>query len=546
MGVRGASRARHATMPRAQRRLANAVAVKSITTKPRAPRLRDTVPTKTPSQPWGLAGGAALMVLFRLLDRTIGVLSVLLLARLLTPADFGLVAMAMSVVALIELMSAFGFDSALIQRADVERRHMDTAWTFQVIFGAATALLLLLLAMPAASFYQDPRIAGILPVLALSSLLGGLANIGPVMFRKELDFTREFKFLLAKRLVGFVATLAAALLLRNYWALVVGMVVGAAASLAISYALHPYRPRLSLAASVELLHFSKWIFVSSLVQYVQGHADRLILGRLVGARELGLYSLAHEVATLPATAVIAPINRAVFPAYAALNQDMAALQLRFISVMGVVAALALPLSAALAMLAAPTVALLLGPQWTGSEALLPWFVIAGLVSALQGNLYALIVALGQPQKSTLVLLIVTAIQLPMLALASVYYGVVGAAMAHAVAALIGLIPLHVVFFRLTRFSWGAYLRCFPRPLVACAAAALALVGFEHVTPSALLAWPLLHLALGGGCFAVAYVMLMWLQWRLAGRPPAGPEHEAIVRLTQLMRPPSREDGAQRP
>jgi lipopolysaccharide exporter len=546
MGTAAAARARHATMPRAVRRLAKAAAVKSITTNPRALRLRDTVPIKSPSAPTGLAGGAALMVLFRLLDRAIGVLSVLLLARLLTPADFGLVAMAMSVVALIELMSAFGFDTALIQRADIERKHMDTAWTFQLIFGVATAALLLLIAVPAASFYQDPRIASILPVLALSSLLGGLANIGPVMFRKQLDFAREFKFLLAKRLVGFLATLAAALLLRNYWALVVGMVVGAAASLAISYALHPYRPRPSLAASAELLHFSKWIFVSSLVQYVQGHADRLILGRMVGARELGLYGLAQEVATLPSTAVIAPINRAVFPAYAALNQDLAALQARFISVMGVVVALALPLSAALAMLAAPTVALLLGPQWTGSEKLLPWFVVAGLIGALQGNLYALIVALGQPQKSTLILCIVTAVQLPLLALASMRYGVVGAAAAHAAAALLGLVPLHVVFFRLTRFSWRGYLRCFPRPLLACAAAALALAGFEHVAPRGLLAWPLLHLMLGGACFALSYVLALGLQWLLAGRPTAGPEHEAMLRLTSFVQRHARDGMPRQP
>ena len=158
-------------------------------------------------------------------------------------------------------------------------------------------------------------------------------------------------------------------------------------------------------------------------------------------------------------------------------------------------------------------------------------------------LYALIVALGQPQKSTLVLLIVTAIQLPLLALASVHYGVLGAAMAHAAAAVIGLVPLHVVFFRLTRFSWSAYLRCFPRPLMACAAAPLALAGFEQIAPRGLFAWPLLHLALGGGCFAIAYVAAMWLLWRIAGRPAAGPEHEAMVSLMRLMRRPARDAGA---
>ncbi len=482
--------------------------------------------------PSGLAAGAALMVLFKLLDRLIGVLSVVLLARLLTPADFGLVAMAMTLVAMIELMGAFGFDSALIQRADVERKHMDTAWTFQVIFGIATALLLLMLAMPAASFYRDPRIGGILPVLALSSLIGGLANIGPVMFRKELAFAREFRFMLAKRVVGFIATLATALLLRNYWALVIGIVVGSAASTAISYGVHPYRPRLSLAAGSELFGFSKWIFVSSVVAFLQNHADKLILGRIAGPRDLGLYNLAAEVALLPSTAVIAPINRAVFPVYAALHGDMAALEARFLSVIATIAALALPLSLGLGVLAGPAVALLLGAQWIEAVPLLKLFVLTGLVSALQGNLYSLIVALGHPQKSTLISLWIACVHVPALALASWYFGVVGAAVAHLVAAVLGLIPLHIVFFRLTGFSVAAYARCFPRPLLAALAAALLLLGFEQLMTAGQATSPLLLLIVGGAVFALTYLALLWALWRLAGRPPQSVEAELMQRLQQ--------------
>ena len=478
----------------------------------------------------GLAAGAALMVLFKLLDRLIGVLSVVLLARLLTPADFGLVAMAMSLVAMTELMGAFGFDSALIQRSDAQRPHFDTAWTFQVIFGLASAVLLLLLAAPAATFYKDPRIAAIVPVLAATSVIAGLANIGPVMFRKELDFTREFRFMLAKRVVGFVATLATALLLRNYWALVIGILVGSAASSAISYAMHPYRPRLSLAARHELFGFSKWIFVSSVVAYLQNHADKLILGRIAGPRDLGLYNLAGEVALLPSTAVIAPINRAVFPAYAALNGERVALEARFVSVIGTIAALALPLSLGLGVLAGPAVALLLGAQWIEAVPLLKLFVLTGLVSALQGNLYSLIVALGHPQKSTLITLWIACVHVPALALACWYYGVIGAAVAHLVAAVLGLIPLHIVFFRLTGFSVAAYARCFPRPLMAALAAALALLGFEQLWGADQAASPLLLLIAGSTLFAAIYLALLWALWRLAGRPAPCVEAELMQRL----------------
>lgn len=475
----------------------------------------------------GLAGGAALMVLFRVLDRLIGLISVALLARLLTPADFGLVAMATSVVGLIELMGAFGFDTALIQRPDAQRKHFDTAWTFQVCFGAASGVLLLAIAYPASLFYNDPRIAWILPVLALTSVINGLANIGPVMFRKELDFAREFRFLLAKRLVGFVATLVTAFLLRDYWALVVGIFVGTIASLIVSYAVHPYRPRLTLEARDELLHFSKWLLVSNLLQYIQGSTDKLVLGRVVGPQDLGLYNLASEVAQLPGTAVIAPMNRAIFPAYAELNGNLPALEQKFLSVIGYIAAAALPLSLGLGVLAVPAVELLLGAKWIAAVPLLQMFVVSGLVGAMQSNLYSLITALGHPRLVTGILAILACAYLPGIVLGSVYFGVRGAATAHMVVSVLGLIPLHIAFFRLTRFSRSAYVRRLVRPVVAACVA----VGLTHLALGAMDGWPTLVVAVvGSGVFGLAYVASMWVLWAMSGFSEDSTERDVVVRL----------------
>src|SRR3954463_13224473 len=108
-----------------------------------------------------MAKGAAWMVLVRLFDRSIGLVSTALLARLLIPADFGLVAMAMSVIALIELATAFSFDIALIQKPDVVREHYDTAWTLNIAVAAAGAVLTIAAARPVALFYGDPRLVQI-------------------------------------------------------------------------------------------------------------------------------------------------------------------------------------------------------------------------------------------------------------------------------------------------------------------------------------------------------------------------------------------------
>src|SRR5690349_8288264 len=109
-----------------------------------------------------MARGAAWMVLFRLFDRSVGIVSTAVLARLLVPADFGLVAMAMSVIAIIELATAFSFEVALIQKADPGREHYDTAWTLNILMAAGAALLTAALAAPAASMYGDQRLVAVM------------------------------------------------------------------------------------------------------------------------------------------------------------------------------------------------------------------------------------------------------------------------------------------------------------------------------------------------------------------------------------------------
>jgi O-antigen/teichoic acid export membrane protein len=294
-----------------------------------------------------IATGAAWMMGFKLLDKSVGLISTLVLARVLTPTDFGLVAMAMAVVALLELMGAFGFESALIQRQNTDRSHYDTAWTFNVMFGVAISIMLLVMAMPAADFYREPRLALMLPALAVGALIGGFENIGTVAFRKELDFRKEFKFLLAKRLAAFTVTITLALTFQSFWALIAGTVTGKLMAVFISYRLHPYRPRLTLAARDDLLHFSKWIFISNLIQFLHSRSTDFILGRTVGSHGLGVYNIASEIAAMPSTELIAPLNRAVYPAYARLAGARDQLWERFLEVFGIICLLAFPVAVGL-------------------------------------------------------------------------------------------------------------------------------------------------------------------------------------------------------
>lgn len=464
-----------------------------------------------------VAKGAAWMLLFKLVDKGFGLVSTLVLARLLVPQDFGLVAMASAVVALTQLMAAFGFDTAIIQRQDATRAHMDTAWTFNVLFGAAIALVLLALALPAAVFYQEPRLTQILPVLALASLLGGFQNIGIVLFRKQLDFRSEFRYSLAKRIPPFAMTITWALVAPGYWALVAGMVFGSFMSTLLSFAMHPYRPRFSLAARGDLMHFSKWLLLSSLVGFLHQRSTDFILGRTVGGHGLAIYNISVELSALPATELIAPINRAAYPVYAQLAGDRGLLLQRFTEVFAAIGFLALPLSVGMFCLAEQLVLVLLGERWIEAVPFIRILALSGLCGALQSNLYLLLVAMGRPKANTVLSGLLLLVSLPAVVGCSLRWGALGAAWAHGVVAVVGLLGILAMFRHHTGASWLQVCRPLGRPAVASAGMAFVLGALLQQLPAA--ASLQLQGAMLAGSAAIGgltYVTLALLLWKAGG------------------------------
>jgi len=481
-----------------------------------------------------IAHGAAWMMGLKLLERSIGLISTVILARLLMPTDFGLVAMAIAVVALLELMAAFGFDTALIQRQQTRREHYDTAWTLNVLFGLAIAALVVMLAMPAVAFYREPRLGLILPVLSLSALVGGFENIGVVAFRKDLDFRSEFRFVLVKRFSTFIVTVGLAIAFRSYWALIAGVVTGRFVSVFISYRLHPYRPRFSLAARADLFHFSKWLLISSLIQFLHNRSTDFILGRTVGSHGLGIYNVAFEIATLPSTELIAPLNRAVFPAYSRLSSDLDQLRARFMTVFSLICLAAFPASVGVLCVAEPAVRLLLGTQWLDAIPIIRIVAISGLLGALQSNLYLVILALGKPKANTILSACVLAVSLPAVVVASLYYGATGAAFAHCVSSIVGFAGITVVFLRVTRVSAKAFGRAMVRPIVGSAAmAGIVLAVGSWLSASTEQGSGLVDLIVLSVTGAIGYVATILVAWIASGRPD-GPEQKILEVLSSRL------------
>lgn len=466
-----------------------------------------------------MARGAAWMVLFRLFDRSIGIISTVVLARMLLPADFGLVAMAMSVIALIELCTAFSFDVALIQKKDPTREHYDTAWTLNVMLAAGGAAVTVASAWPAAAFYGDPRLTMVMLAIGGIWMTAGLENIGTVNFRRQMDFGREFRFMATKRVISFVVTMLAAWIFRSYWTLIIGMAAGRLAGVALSYAMEPFRPRLTLVHARELFSFSGWLVLGNLAMVLMNRAPHFIVGRMFGAQSLGAYTVGAEIANLPHTELVAPMNRAMFPGFSRLVDDIDNFRKTCVDATTAIFLLVMPVSVGVALLAPQIVRILLGQKWPEAVPVIQVLSFAGAVSALTANNMSAYQALGKPRLGTITLVVRMVLLLLGLWVLTVRYGVLGAAFAEVVAALGSLAVSVPILARTLKLGPLTYFGALLRPLVASIVMGLVLHavlpgrGLDPGIVSAV-SWLIVGSLLG----AVVYPLAVALLWLLAGRP----------------------------
>ena len=472
-----------------------------------------------------MAKGIVWMVGARFADRFIGIISTLILARLLVPGDFGLVAMATAIGGILDLLGAFSFDLALIQNAQAERRHYDTVWTFNLLFGIACGLGLIALAGVAAGFYHEPRLQNVMYFLSLSYFITAFNNIGIIAFRKDLNFHREFAFVFIRRVVTFSVTIVGAFLLKSYWALLFGIAMGRFCNLVMSYTMHPYRPRLTLSAARELFSFSKWLLINNALFFMLHNGCTFIIGRLFGTTELGIYSVAYEIASLPSTELVAPINRATFPGFSKM-QDTAEISAAYLKLFGMIFLTILPVGLGIAVVAEPMVLTALGAKWVAAIPLIQLLAIHGAVSATQGNNGTVWLAMGKPRDLTMLAAAFLAVLFPGLYYFLGRYGVVGAGYAY-ILANVATVPIGMyISQRLLGFRWTALLATVWRPLLGIACMIGAVSALEPYTRAYL---PLLRLLLESAAGALAYIAVILLTWQLARRP-AGAETYLLQRL----------------
>jgi O-antigen/teichoic acid export membrane protein len=433
---------------------------------------------------------------------------IVIIARILAPRDFGLLGIALLVVGTVETFSTTGFHDALIQRKETSKAELDIAWSLMIIRGAVLFLILYFAAPLAAGFFREPNSVMVIRLIALTSLLQGFNNVGIVLFRKELEFYKQFLYQFVGVVADFAVSVSLAFILRNVLALVFGLVVGQLALCVMSYVLCPYQPsfRLQRKRIRELFHFGKWVLGSTILLFLILQGDGFFVGKFLGVTLLGLYQMANKISNTPATELTHIISQVAFPVYAKLQDESVRLREAYLRIIQLIAFLSFPLAAFIFSLSPDFTRIFLGEKWMPMVPAMKVLAVAGLFRALGATGGPVFYGLGKPKLDTQINALRLVVMATLLYPLSIRWGIVGTAAAVLCSVVLATLGFLTLSQRLTGCRPRDYIRVFLFPVVGGFAVMAAIKGCQAIGSHGIVGFFLTALA---GLIVYLALALVW-------------------------------------
>ena len=443
----------------------------------------------------------------RIVQQLFGLARLLIIARILSPHDFGLMGIALLTMATLETFSQTGFQAALIQKKEDIRSYLDAAWTVLILRGFILFAILYLIAPYAATFFEAPEAKPIIQVIGISVLLQAFTNIGVIHFQKELEFNKEFIYQFAGTLADFIVAVSAVLILGNVWALVFGLLAGNAARCFVSYLIHPYRPHLSsdIGKAKELFGFGKWIFGSSILVFLITQGDDIFVGKLLGVTALGFYQLAYRISNMPATEITHVISQVTFPAYSKLQDDLPKLREAYLKVLQFTAFLSFPIAGLIFVLAPDFTRIFLGEKWMPMVPAMQVLVFAGLVRSIAATSGAIFYGVGKVQLDTRLQIIRFFVLAVLIYPFTIAWGILGTSIVVFLSIFISNIGFVLMAIKITKCNIKSFLKALVSPLIGGIIIVLSILGVKTIMSTGL--WQFVAFVFVG---ALAYFSAIYL------------------------------------
>jgi O-antigen/teichoic acid export membrane protein len=362
----------------------------------------------------------------------------LILVQLLAPGDFGLLGIALLIMAVLENFTQTGFSAALVQKKGNIKSYLNTAWTIGLIRAVILFGILYFIAPCVVRFFDQPdkpidisQAVDIIRIMGISFLIGAFSNATIVYFSKELEFHKQFVMQMSGTVVDILVAVPIALICKSVWALVLGSLAGNFVRIILSYIIHPYRPRLELDKEKvkELWGFGKWVFGSSLLGFLINQGDDIVVGKVLGVVMLGYYQMAFKISNMPTTEITAVISGITFPAYSKLQDDLPRLRRGYLKVIQLAAFLSFPIAGLIFVLADDFTRIFMGQKWMPMVATLQVLTVWGLIRSLATVVSSPFGAMGRPKIITKIHFLKFVLLAILIYPLTVRWGILGAAFA---------------------------------------------------------------------------------------------------------------------
>jgi PST family polysaccharide transporter len=400
--------------------------------------------------------------------------STAILARLLTPRDYGLVAMAGVITGFAGMFKDAGLTNATVQRKDITQGQVSMLFWINLFLGCAIALTLVAIAPVVAAFYHEPRLIGITRALAVSFIFGGMTLQHQALLRRRMEFRMLAILEVASFFCGTVVAVGMAAFGCGYWSLV-GMTVGTSAANAagvwLALAWRPALPRRGSGA-MPLVRFGRDLLVFDIVYFFSRQTDLFLLGRFWGPVPVAFYEKGYNLLMQPFTQINAPLGSVIELALARVQDDAPRLRRLFLHAMDVISGFSFPLVVCIALFAREVVLLMLGPAWLECVPLFRFLAPAAALSAISSPWGWLLIALGQTRKFRRVGVASAAVVVSSFII-GLPYGAKGVAICYSAAISLMTLPAWWYVTKETPVHFVDVFRTWIPPIVACVPAVMA-------------------------------------------------------------------------
>lgn len=313
---------------------------------------------------------SSLLIGIKLFQRSIGLISILILARLITPEDFAIVALTAITVHFFDMLSSAGSEQYIIQKDDVVAADLNTAWTIDIIFKSVLWFVLILFSSIISVFFEQPELELALYVSSFILIINALKNPGFFVKKQNFEYGEIFWLSVFQRLVTFILVITIAYIERSFWALIIGDIISSIIYTGGSYLLDKYRPKLSLQHWRKQWAFSGWLFLKGIIGYTRSQIDTLIVSKFFPQALLGQYYMARDVAMIPSHNIISPAIEPLLAAFRNSRRSIEDLEIKVRISLFSVSLISVPIFVFLWSFPEEIIDVLLGDQWSEAGQLL--------------------------------------------------------------------------------------------------------------------------------------------------------------------------------